>query len=226
MPLFKDKNTRVLILGGGKLGYYLAKTLLEGDHSVMIIEKSRRRCEYISDNLNIPVICGDGTRPEVLGRAKAGAFDVFVALTGRDEDNLIGCELAKKQFGIKRTLSRSNDPKNAALMKKLGIDITLNSTKIIADMIDHEIDSAPVQMMASISNSNAIISEYDIPADWSSSGKKIMELEMPENCVLVYIIRGEELLIPRGSSVIEAGDRVLALTVGNASKKLKKLFEI
>ncbi len=226
MPLFKDKNTKVLILGGGKLGYHLAKTLLESEHSVMLIEADRDRCEYISDNLNIPVICGDGTRPEVLAKAKAGASDVFVALTGKDEDNLIGCELAKKQFGVKRTLSRSNDPKNAALMKKLGIDITLNSTKVIADMIDHEIDSAPVQMMASIANSNAIISEYDIPVDWSGSGKRIMELAVPENCVLVYILRGEELLIPRGSTVIEAGDTVLALTIGNASKQLKRLFEI
>ncbi len=226
MPLFKEKNTKVLILGGGKLGYHLAKTLLESDHDIMMIENSRRRCEFISDSLNIPVICGDGTRPEVLAKAKAGAFDVFVALTGKDEDNLIGCELAKKQFGIKRTVSRSNDPKNVAVMKALGIDITLNSTKIIADMIDHEIDSAPVQMMASIANSNAIISEYDIPDDWSGSGKKIMELEIPENCVLVYIMRKEELLIPRGNSVVEAGDSILALTIGNASKKLKKLFEI
>lgn len=224
MPLFKEKNTRVLILGGGKLGYHLAKILLESEHEVMVIENSRRRCEFISDKLNIPVLCGDGTRPEVLAKAKASAFDVFVALTGRDEDNLIGCELAKKQFGIKRTVSRSNDPKNIAVMKAVGIDIALNSTKIIADMIDHEIDSAPVQMMASIANSTAIISEYEIPADWSGSGKKIMELGIPENCVLVYIMRDEQLLIPRGNTVICAGDSVLALTIGNASKQFKKLL--
>lgn len=226
MPLFKEKNTKVLILGGGKLGYHLARTLIESDHYVCLIENNRNRCEYLSDNLQIPVICGDGTRPEVLAKAKATAFDVFVAVTGKDEDNLVGCEIAKKQFGVKRTVSRSNNPKNISIMKSLGVDITLNTTKIIADMIDHEIDSAPVQMMASINNSNAIISEYDIPENWSKSGKKIMELEIPEGCVLVYIIRDDELLIPRGSSVIMAGDRVLALTVGNASKKLKKIFEI
>lgn len=226
MPLFKEKNTRVLILGGGKLGYYLAKTLLESDHELCLIEQSRNRCEFLSDNLHIPVICGDGTRPEVLAKAKAGAFDVFVALTGKDEDNLVGCEIAKKQFGIKRTVSRSNNPKNIAIMKSLGVDIALNTTRIIADMIDHEIDSAPVQMMASISNSNAIISEYDIPVNWSKSGKKIMELDIPENCVMVYIMRKDQLLIPRGNSEIFAGDSVLALTVGSAAKKLKKIFEI
>lgn len=226
MPLFKEKNTSVLILGGGKLGYHLAKTLIESDHSLCLIEQSRNRCEFLSDNLHIPIICGDGTKPEVLAKAKANSFDVFVALTGKDEDNLVGCEIAKKQFGIKRTVSRSNNPKNIAIMKATGVDIALNSTKIIADMIDHEIDSAPVQMMASISNSNAIISEYDIPDDWSRSGKKIMELEIPENCVLVYIMRNDELLIPRGNSEIFAGDTVLALTVGSASKKLKRIFEI
>lgn len=226
MPLFKNKKTKILILGGGKLGYYLAKTLLESDNTVTVIENSRKRCEYLSDNLNIPVICGDGTRLEVLARAKAGSFDVFVAVTGRDEDNLVGCELAKKQFGVKRTVSRSNNPKNISLMKELGVDIAVNTTRIIADMIEHEIDVAPVQIMASISNSDAVISEYDIPLNWSQSGKKIMELNIPEDCVLVYIMRNEGLIIPRGSTLIMGGDTVLALTLGNASKKLKKLFEI
>lgn len=226
MPLFKDKKTKVLILGGGNLGYHLARTLIESGYTVSVIENSKKRCEILADSLNIPIICGDGTRLEVLSRAKANAFDVFVALTGRDEDNLVGCEIAKKQFGVKKTVSRSNNPKNILIMKELGIDIAVNTAGIIADMIDHEIDSAPVQLMASISNSNAIISEYNIPFKWSKSGKKLMELDVPQECVLVYVMRDEGLIIPRGNTVIMGGDTVLALTVGNASKKLKKLFEI
>ncbi len=226
MQLFKDKRTKVLIVGGDNLGYHLAKTLIESGNKVCVIEKDKKRCEFIKNDIDADVICGDGTRLDVLTQAKTGFYDVLVAVTGRDEDNLVSCEIAKKQFEIKKTVSRSNNPKNIPLMQAVGVDIAVNTTRIIADMIDHELDSAPVHMMAGISNSDAVISEYKIPLEWKSSGKKVMELEIPEDCVLVYLIRSGSLIIPRGNTVIMGGDAVLALTLGSASKKLKKLFEI
>lgn len=217
---------KILIVGGGTLGYYLAKNLLEEGNTVRVIEENKNRCETIADDLGIQVLMGDGTRIETLAQAKAGSFDALVAVTGKDEDNIIVCEIAKKQFGIKKTVSRSNNPKNIYLMKKLGIDIAVNTTQIITNLIEHEIDGAAVQVIANISNSDAVICEYKIPENWSQSGKKVMELEMPEDCVLTYIMRNGTLMIPRGSTVLFGGDEVVALAVGNASKKLKKLFEI
>ena len=111
-------------------------------------------------------------------------------------------------------------------MKKLGIDIVLDTTKLMTQLIEHEIDGAQVQLIADIGSSNAVISEYDIPLKWSKSGKKVMELDVPEDCVLVYMKRGGIFMIPRGNSILMAGDTVVALTVGSASKQLKKLFEI
>ncbi len=217
---------KVLIAGGGNLGYHLAKNLLESGNTVGVIELQRERCETIADELNIPVMCGDGTTIECLAESKAGAYDAFVAVTGKDEDNLIACEIAKRQFGIKKTVSRSNNPKNIYLMKKLGIDIAVNTTQIITDLIEHEMDGAAVKVIANITNSDAMISEYKIPDTFSLKGKKVMELGIPEGCVLVYVIRQGELLIPRGDTRILGGDEITALTVGSAAKDLKKLFEI
>ena len=217
---------KVLIVGGGNLGYYLAKNLLENGDKVKIIDSDKERCQYIADELNIPVINGDGTRPEILALAKPATCDAVVVVTGKDEDNLIACELAKKQFGVKKTVSRSNNPKNVTLLKKMGIDIVVNTTQIITDMVEHEIDGAAVQVMANISNSNAVISEYRIPDNWEHSGKSVMELDIPPDCVLIYILRNDSLTIPRGNTLIMAGDEITALAVGSADKKQKKLFGI
>lgn len=217
---------KVLIVGAGNLGYHLAKNLLEAGNKVSIIEFDKDRCEFLADELGIPVLCGDGTRIEILSDIKAGSFDALVAVTSKDEDNLIICEIAKRQFGIKKTVSRSNNPQNIYIMKKLGIDVAVNTTQIITDLIGHEMDGAEVRIIANIANSNAVISEYKVPQDFSKSGKKIMELGIPGECVLVYVIRQGELMIPRGDTLILGGDEVLALTLGASGKKLAQLFEI
>lgn len=217
---------KVLIVGAGNLGYHLAKNLMESDNTVSIIEADKKRCEFLADELGIPVLCGDGTRIETLSNMKANSFDALVAVTSKDEDNLIICEIAKRQFGIKKTVSRSNNPQNIYIMKKLGIDVAVNTTQIITDLIEHEMDGAEVRIIANISNSDAVISEYKVPSDFTKSGKKIMELDIPAECVLVYVIRCGKLMIPRGDTVIMGGDEVLALTLGTSGKKLAQLFEL
>ena len=147
-------------------------------------------------------------------------------MTGRDEDNLIACEIAKKQFKVNRTVSRSNNHKNISLMKRLGVDLVLDTTQVITQFIEHEIDGAQVQFIADIGTSNAVISEYNIPMNWSLSGKKVCELQVPSECVLVYLKRSGMFMIPRGNTVIMGGDEIVALTVGAAGKQLKKLFEL
>lgn len=217
---------KVIIVGGGQLGYFLAKNLLASGHEIKIVDMDKNRCKRIANVLDVSVICGDGTRIETLAHAKVSKYDVLIAVTDKDEDNLIACEIAKKQFNIKKTVSRSNNPKNISIMKKLGVDITLNTTQIITNLIEHEIDGAQVQFIANITNSDAMISEYKIPVQWTKSGIPISELALPENCVLIYLIRSGILIIPRGNTVIMGGNEVVALTVGSVSKKLKKIFEL
>ena len=217
---------RILIIGAGQHGYYLAKHLKAAGHEIRLIDRHKQNCERLVNALDIRVFCGDGTEVETLAAAGAGKCDVLIAVTNHDENNLIACEIGKKQFGIQRTISKINNTKNISLMKRLGIDLVLDSTQIIADLIEREIDNSDVKLIADISNSDAIISEYTIPETWKHSGRRVMDLEIPENCVLIYIIRAGSLMIPRGSTILMAGDNVVALAVGSAAKTLKKLFEL
>lgn len=215
---------KIIIIGASQLGYFLTKNLLEEGHDIRLIDNDRSRCEMIANAFDVSVFCGDGTEIEILAAAGAGKSDVMIAVTDRDEDNLIACEIGKKQFGVKRTISKSNSHKNIRLMKRLGVDVVLDTTNIITELIEHEIDGAPVKLLADISTSNAMISEFNIPLEWKDSGKRVMELEIPEDCVLVYIKRNDMLMIPRGNTMIMAGDEVVALTIGHSVRKLKKVF--
>lgn len=216
----------IIIMGAGKLGFSLARSLIENGHNVTVIDQERERCEKVSNSLDIKVYCDDGSRIETLAALSAGKCDVFIATTSKDEDNLVACEIAKHQFKVKRTVAKSNHHRNIQLMKRLGIDIVVDEVQNITQLIEHEIDSPDVQLIADIGNSKAAINEYQIPFEWSLSGKKVMELEIPEECVLVYLKRNGVFMIPRGNTVIMGGDEIIALTVGAASKKLKKLFEL
>ncbi|MBR3553954.1 MAG: TrkA family potassium uptake protein [Clostridia bacterium] len=217
---------RIILIGASQLGYFLAKHLLEAGHDVRLIDADKARCALLANTFDVPVYCGDGTRVETLAQAGAGKSDVLIAVTNRDEDNLIACEIGKKQFGIARTISRSNNHKNIMLMKRLGVDVVLDTTRLITELIEHELDGSEVKFIADISNSDAVIGEFHIPETWSRSGSRVMDLEVPQECVLIYVMRGGMFLIPRGGTLLMAGDDVVALTVGGATKKLKRMFEI
>ena len=217
---------KILIVGGGNLGYFLSQALMEDGYSVSLIEKEKEYCRRVANLLDIPVICGDGTMVETLARGGAGNCDTLIAVTGKDEDNLIACELAKQQFNVPQTVARVNNPKNMDIMKKLGVDITMSPTRIIAGMIEHEVEGAAVRLVADINNSDASINEYKLPEHWSRSGATVQSLNLPEDCVLIYLMRDSLITIPRGNTALMEGDEIVALTVGNTAKTLKKIFEL
>ncbi|MBU1262371.1 TrkA family potassium uptake protein, partial [bacterium] len=129
----------IIIVGGGKVGYHLAKMLKKDDHEIAIIEKSKSICNEIAEEQpNILVIRGDGCESKNLKDARAERADVIAAVTGFDEDNLVICQLAKEKFNIPRTVARVNDPDNEHIFGALGVDIPVNSTSIIANIIEEE----------------------------------------------------------------------------------------
>ncbi len=216
----------ILIVGGGKVGFYLAKTFIKRNYQVTLIEINRKTCQELSKELDIPVICGDGTSVEVLAGAKAGKCDTFIATTGKDQNNLIACQIAKMQFGIKKTVARVCNPANTETLQNLGVDITVSSTKILSDLIEHEVDGAQVRFITDVQNNDVAISEYRLPSGWSKSGTMVKDIQIPEGCILIYVMRNKDLLIPRGNTVLMENDEIVALTVGNSSRELKKLFEM
>ena len=202
---------RVVVVGGGKVGYYLAKTLLEHGHRPVVIEKNREKCRRIADDLDIPVICDDGSSPSALSQAHTEKADALVSVTGADEDNLVICQLAKKQFNVKRTVARVNNPKNTQIMRKLGVDIPISSTDSLAYLLEREVETAPIQLLMRLNRGKSSLLELQIPQDYKSSGITLSELVFPKESIIVSITRDGDMIIPRGSTTVISGDKLLVV---------------
>lgn len=217
---------KIVIVGGGKLGFYLAKTLLEHHHEPVIIESDQETCSEILEGLEIPVVCGDGTTAEAMKAAGTEEADVFVAVTGRDEQNLVACQLAKMSFPVKKTAAKVNNPKNASLMRRLGIDIVVSSTDAIARLIEWEVDLSGFKYITSLGQGEATLHEIVLPDDFAYSGKKLSELRLPEQSVLVAVERAYEVLIPRGNTQLLSGDKLILLTKGDTLEKVRDKLKL
>ncbi len=201
----------IIVIGGGKVGFYLCKTLIEHGHQPLIIEKNKQTCEYLSNQLDISTINADGSTIEALTSANASKADSVIAVTGQDQDNLISCQLAKKIFHVPKTVARVNNPKNAEVMKKLGVDIPISSTDNIARLLEREVDTARIKSLLSLNRGEASLCELMIPDNYVLSGKRLFELDIPEDAVIAAIFRQDKLIIPRGNAQIISGDKVLVI---------------
>lgn len=212
----KEKKTKICIVGGGKVGFYMAKTLLEHDRHPVVIEPEAANCERIANRLDIPVICGDGTTIEVLEAAGCDHCTALVAVTGNDETNLISCQLAKRVFNVPKTVARVNNPKNTQILKALGVDIPVSNTDNLARLLEREVETAAIQQLLSLAGGTASLTEILIPDDFKYAGKNLMEIQMPPDTVVISVTRDNELLIPRGTTCIFPGDKVLTLAKATA----------
>jgi len=214
----------IIIVGAGKVGYFLTKRLVLSKHTVSIVEKDKSICEEIAKELEVLVVQGDGCDPLVLEKAQVGRADVLAAVTGDDEDNLIICQLAKERFNIGRTVGRVNNPDNEHTFAELGVDVPIDSTKIIAKIIEEEVSFSDFVNLMSFKRGKLAIVRVDLPADSPVINKQLQDIELPRDSVLVSIVRGEEVIVPKGNTVLKIGDDIIALTfVGNEPQLINLL---
>ena len=214
----------IVIIGGGKVGYYLAKTLLSFDHKVSVIEMKRDICEKLADELNIPVYHGDATKIDILKNAETSKADILIAVTGQDEENLLACQLAKSNFRVEKTIARVNNPKNINVFLKLGVDIPVSSTTVISDMIEQEVDYAGMKTLTSVKNNKIVVSEIEIRKTSPIFNKSVAEIKMPEDCQLVSVIKNDEVLRPNEQLVLLEGDSVIVVSDSESKEELRDLF--
>jgi trk system potassium uptake protein len=217
----------ILIVGGGKLGYYLAKTLASEKHHLVLVEEELDLCQKIVIELSgmgIDVIHGDGTDVNYLRDAGIDRADILIAVTGFDENNLVTCLLAKNYFAVPRTIARVNNPKNINIFKQLGVDSVVSSTALIADIIELEIDWSCLNNILSQNVGDVRIKEIFIDRHSQAAGKQITDLSLPEGTILIAIIRSSQLVIPDGQTVLESGDHLVALTHANKVESLMARF--
>lgn len=217
---------KVTVVGGGKVGYYLVKTLLEHNHEPTVIESNKKICTFLANELDIPIICGDGTQIETLDSAKVSESDAIICVTGTDENNLIACQLAKKIFNVKKTVAKVNNPKNALVMKKLGVDNVINSTDSIASLIEREVDTAKIKQLISLNHGAATISEIQLPENYIYDQVRLIDMKLPKEFNIVSITRGETLIIPRGETPLKSSDKLLVISESNAIHQLNEILKL
>jgi len=202
----------------------LAKRLNQNKHTVSIIEKDRIVCDELAKQLDVLVINGDGCEPDILEQAGINRADVLAAVTGDDEDNLIICQLAKEKFEVHRTVGRVNNPDNEKTFSELGVDVPVDDTKIIAKIIEEEASYSDFVNLLSFKRGKLAIVRVDLPEDSPVIGKLVQEITWPENSTLVSILRAEEVIIPKGDTILKPGDDIIALTlIGNEPSLLSLL---
>jgi trk system potassium uptake protein TrkA len=213
---------KIIIVGGGKLGYQIASNLLERKYDVKLIEKDKVKCTRLANSLDAEVIFGDGTELDPLEEAGAAGADCFIAVTGSDQDNLVASQLAKKEFKIKKVIARNNDPRNLDALRKLGPDIAVSSTEIITNMIEQEVDSAQAHLLATLNRGRASIIALTLPEDTALEGIMLKDLTLPSGSLIISIVRKENLMIPNGLTVFRANDEIVAVCDSKAGKELQR----
>ncbi len=215
----------IVIVGAGKVGFFLAKRLCGGKHTVSIVDKDALVCEDIAKELEALVVHGDGCVPQILQEAGIEQADVIAAVTGEDEDNLVICQLAKEKFHVRRSVGRINNPDNEHTFAELGVDVPVDATKIIAKIIEEEVSFTDFVNLMSFKRGKLSIVRVDLPADSPVIDKEVKSVKLPVDSVLVSILRGEEVVVPKGDTVLKAGDDIIAITpVGNEPQLLNVLI--
>jgi len=218
---------KVIIIGGGQTGAYIAGILLANKCDVTVIENR----EHVTTKLkrDIPeknILIGNGTDPDVLEQAGISKADVVVAVTGADETNLVAATIARFEFDVPRVIARVNNPKNAWLFNAgMGVDVAINQADLLAHLVVEEMNQVAMLTLMKISRGTYSIVQYKVSETADADGKQIKDLTLPEQAVIIALYKGEKTLIPHGETVIGKGDIVLAFADEAAQQVLNQLFK-
>jgi len=190
----------------------------------VLIEKDLSVCQMIATDLGITVINGDACEGKILEDAGIAKADVLVAVTGSDADNLVACQLAKQFFRIKRTLARVNDPQNEKPFSQLGVDVPINSTSIVTKIIEEEATLSDLVTLFSFKKGKLSIIRVSLPDNSPVAYKSLKDIRIPSNSVLISILRGNEVIIPKGTTILKPQDDVVALTTIENERELFDLL--
>jgi len=202
----------IVIVGGGEVGYYLARILMGEGHEVLVLEKERRRTEFAFEDLGEAIVRGDGCEARTLEEVGVGRADILIAVTGDDEDNLVACQVAKHKFNVPRTIARIKNPRRRPLFDKLGIDATVSSTDLILAHIEREIPSHCLTPLLQLQGGKLAMIEIKIPTGSKIVGRRLGEFRLPEKSLISLIIgKDKDPQIPSPDTIVEEGDQLVAL---------------
>jgi len=217
---------KVIIIGGGQVGAYIANLLLSNNCSVKVIENREKVFAKLKDDLPMDnIVYGNGTDPNILESVGIAEADVVVAVTGADETNLVASTIAKFEFAVPRVIARVNNPKNAWMFNSsMGIDIGLNQADLMGHIVVEGMDLKNMLTLMRINRGNYSIVQVKVDNNSQAADKAIKDLSIPANAVLIAISRGKDTIITRGDTIINGGDNILLLADTSAQIEINKLF--
>ena len=218
--------TFVLIVGGGKVGTYLASLLLGQGYRVRVVEQMRDEIPRLKRDLPAEVVVlGNGTDPNVLEAAGIRQAHVVAATTGEDETNLVVASLARSEFGVPRIIGRVNNPRNAWLFTPaMGVDAALNQADLMAHLIAEEMSLGDMMTLLKLRNGQFSLVEEKVDPTAPAVGQRLHDLQLPRECQIAAIIRKGELVIPHGDTVLQAADEVLAVVHASQAAQLATIL--
>ncbi|MBC7960440.1 MAG: TrkA family potassium uptake protein [Vallitaleaceae bacterium] len=215
----------IVVVGAGKLGYYLTKDLLSKGHEVTLVDWNHSRVRLLEAELGEAVLYASGSSIDGLEKAGCGRAEVIVAVTGDDEDNLVICQLGKKYFKVPKAISRINNPKNENVFKELGVGTTISGTLSIAEAIESYLLKKRFKTLLSFNQNETELIEIDITTDSPSNQKDIYTLNLPKNSIIALVLKGKDVVFPRGDTKIEAGDMILAIASSIDKERVIEIFQ-
>ena len=203
----------IIIVGGGKKVYFLSKLLTGKEYNVTVINNDKVYCENFARENKASIVYGDGTRPYLLKDAGIAQSDIVMALTPRDQDNLVICQLASKMYKIEKTFAIVNDPENIEIFNSLGIETVFSTAQIMSSLIGQRILISEIKNLFPIEGGQAALMEVVIPEESQCINGRIDELGLPEDAVIGCIIRGNSVIIPKKDTFLRKNDKLVIITL-------------
>ena len=216
----------ILIVGGGKVGTYLARALMAEEHEVVVVEKDAKKAQMMANLLETDIgIVGDGCDPLVLEHAGLARADVVIADTGDDEDNLVVALIAQKQARPPRVIARVNNPRNKQIFESLDPKQpvkVISSTEAILGLIDEEVNIDQGSPMMTLRKGDLEIVKLSVPVGSPANGKKVADIGLPKNSVIVAVERGDQdLVVPNGETTIQSGDNMIIMSKKGGRQQIR-----
>ena len=199
----------VIVAGAGKVGWNLARELIDKGHEVTLLEVNRRRYLVVEEELEHAVQYGDATELWVLERAGISRADLVIAVTGDDEDNMLVCQVAKEKYLCDRVIARVNNPRNLQHFKLLGVQPVVSATDLILRLIEHEVPRYGLVHLLALEEERLEIIELEVLPNAPAAGTRVVDVGLPEGSLVISVLRDGQGFVPKADTVIEAGDEVL-----------------
>jgi trk system potassium uptake protein TrkA len=213
----------IVLIGGGKLVYFLTRMFISKGYAVTIINNDREESTLLARRVRATVVFGDGSDPRVLGDAGALSADILLAVTPYDHTNLVICQIASLRFQVPHVLALVSDPNNEELFGHLGVT-AFSPTKIIASLIEQRAEFEEITNLIPVGESKITVTEILLAETAKACGKPLRDLSLPESSLVGYILRDGRPLVPRGDTVLMPGDRLILIALPENYGRVLSVF--